>query len=93
MKKNQLELPTIGAMVDEWHSSKITFNKWTPDKIAILVDDSNGVCDVVFYAGKASSHLSSNRKDCERGDDWITEYMIGLTDEAPLVGFHGMSDA
>jgi len=90
VKKTNLELPTIGALVDEWHSRKLTFDHWQPDKIAILVDDDEGVCDVVFYKEDMSSHLA---KKCKKEDDTVTEYMIRLSDEAPLVGFHGMSDS
>ena len=48
---HQLELPTIGAWADEWHSRKLYFNTEQPDKIAILVSNDEGVCDVVFYKG------------------------------------------
>ena len=80
-------------MVDEWHSRKLTFDHWQPDRIAILVDDDEGVCDVVFYKDEMSSHLARTAKKCKSDDESVTEYMTRLSDEAPLVGFHGMSDS
>lgn len=93
MKRTNLELPTIGAFVDEWHSRKLDFDYWQADKVAILVNENEGVCDVVFYKNEMSSHLARNYQDCSKGDALITEYMTRLSDEAPLVGFHGMSDS
>ena len=68
MKRTNLELPTIGAFVDEWHSRKLDFDYWQPDKVAILVNENEGVCDVVFYKNEMASHLTRNKKDCKKGD-------------------------
>ena len=68
VKRTNLELPTIGAFVDEWHSRKLDFDYWQPDKVAILVNENEGVCDVVFYKNEMASHLTRNKKDCKKGD-------------------------
>ena len=83
----------IGAWASEWHSKKLTFDKGQPDLIAIYSDDQ-GVCNVVFSEGiKEPQHLSKDTQDCDpKSNSNIKENVIRLTDEAPLVGFHGMSD-
>ena len=62
-----------------------------PDRISILTD-IDGVCDVVFYEGREQIHLAKNTEDCMGEYADIEETMIRLTEEAPLVGFHGMAD-
>jgi len=60
-----LELPIVGAKIDEWESSETIFKNYQPDSISILTNtDLGGVCDVVINHGKSASYMSKNADDC-----------------------------
>ena len=63
-----------------------------PDRIGILVDQNSGVCDVVLYQGENESHLSQSAYDCKTRSAGVTETMLRLPEETPLVGFRGKVD-
>jgi hypothetical protein len=86
-----LELPTIGTKTDNWTSSLIKIGA-QPDRISILSDENSGICDVVIHKGHKKSYLNENAVDCQTELKGITETSLRLTEEAPLVGFHGMVD-
>ena len=60
-----LELPIVGAKIDEWESSETIFKNYQPDSISILTNTNlGGVCDVVINHGKSASYMSKNADDC-----------------------------
>lgn len=62
------------------------------DRISILTNQV-GVCDVVIYQGHTSTQLQQGLDpDCHPEIKGVTEKMLRVTDQAPLVGFHGMAD-
>lgn len=88
-----LELTTVGAWVDEWDSQKIQYTNQQPDRISILADDTTGyICDVIFYQGRQKQSLSKDNSECIAELTGITETMIRLPEQTPLVGLHGLAD-
>ena len=91
-KGAKLELPTIGDQPDEWHSRKVYFRDGQPDRIGIVVDEEYGVCDVKIYQGDEITNFSMNQENCHPKGEGMSETEIRITDDTPLVGFHGMGD-
>lgn len=84
----------IGSDMAEWNAQIYQFGEGDqPDRISILTDELQGVCNVVLYQGKKRTSLSGDDQECQIELQGIEEYMIRLTPEAPLVGFHGMATA
>lgn len=92
-EKKSLQLPMVGAQLDEWESQKVYFKAMQPDKISILVDtELGGVCDVVIYQGKTVTSLSQDTSNCMPEEKGIEETWLRLPNDTPLVGFHSKSD-
>ena len=92
-KGKTLQLPMVGAQLDEWGSQKVHFKMQQPDKISILTDNKlAGVCDVVIYQGTKMTSLSKDPENCLPEEEGIEETWLSLPEDTPLVGFHGKSD-
>lgn len=61
------------------------------DRINIIMNE-DGICDVVLWQGHKQNHLSK-RDDCTPGTIGVIEKDYRITKEAPLVGFHGVTDS
>ena len=87
-KQSLLELNTIGAKPNTWDSLKLGVADDEPDRIKII-EDQDGICDVIIYQGNKAKSLSLATKDCQPALTGVKETMLRLPRETPLVGFHG----
>jgi len=50
--RDQLALPMIGVTPDNWSSDMLSIShNRQPDRISILTDEQDGICDVIIHMG------------------------------------------
>lgn len=95
LSKRSAELTLIGTSNENNDTVQVTNTVNDPiERISILTNE-NGVCDFVVYQGKSkkATYMQKSDPDCVPEVEGVSEKTLRITDDAPLVGFHGMADS
>lgn len=89
--REMVNFPVVGFRPENWDETVVNVASNPIDRISITKNDE-GICDVTLWEGHKPTYLSGDYVDCTAEEDGGQLFSYRITEETPLVGFHGRTD-